>query len=74
MHEGHEPDALGDLLDADVLAGEDGAQVDLARPKQPCGPVCCRLWRSQPFGLRLGHIGHFVQNSATIKKEKGGKR
>ena len=30
MHEGHEPDALVDLLDADVLPGENGAEVDLA--------------------------------------------
>ena len=30
MHEADEPDALVDLFDADVLAGEDRAEVDLA--------------------------------------------
>ena len=30
MHEGHEPDSLGDLRDADRLAGKSMAQVDLA--------------------------------------------
>ena len=30
VHKGHEPDFLCDLLDADILPGEDGAQVDLA--------------------------------------------
>ena len=28
VHEADEPDFIGDLLDADLLAGEDGAQVD----------------------------------------------
>jgi len=30
LHEADQPDAVGDLLDADQLAGEHGAQVDLA--------------------------------------------
>ena len=30
MNEADEPDAVGDLLDADQLAGEHGAQVDFA--------------------------------------------
>ena len=29
IHEGHEPDALVDLFDADILSSEDGADVDL---------------------------------------------
>ena len=39
MHEGHEPDALVGLLDADVLAGEDGAEVDLAFAKADTATV-----------------------------------
>jgi len=34
MHKSHEPDALVDLLYADVLAGEDGAEVALDLPRQ----------------------------------------
>ena len=30
VHEADEPDALVDLHDAEILAGEDGAEVDLA--------------------------------------------
>ena len=30
MHEADEPDAVGDLLDADQLPGKHGAKVDLA--------------------------------------------
>ncbi|PYR34296.1 MAG: hypothetical protein DMF89_16055 [Acidobacteria bacterium] len=33
LHEGDEPDALADLRHADVLAGEDVAEVDLASPE-----------------------------------------
>jgi hypothetical protein len=33
VHEGDEPDFIAHLLDAHVLAGEDGAQVDLALAK-----------------------------------------
>jgi hypothetical protein len=28
VHEGHQPDLLADLLDADVLAGEHRAEID----------------------------------------------
>ena len=30
MHEGHEPDLLADLLDADALSREDHTEIDLA--------------------------------------------
>ena len=30
VHEADEPNLLADLLDADALAGEDGAEIDLA--------------------------------------------
>ena len=30
VHEGHEPDPLRDLRDADVLVGEDTAEIDFA--------------------------------------------
>ena len=30
VHEGHEPDFLGDFLDADRLAGEGVTEIDLA--------------------------------------------
>ena len=30
LHKADEPHLLGDLLDADVLAGEDGAEIDFA--------------------------------------------
>ena len=30
VHEADEPDFVGDLFDADVLAGEDLAEIDLA--------------------------------------------
>ena len=30
VHEGHQPDFIGDFLDADVLTGKDRAEVDLA--------------------------------------------
>ena len=30
LHKGDEPDFIAHLLDADVLAGEDGAEIDLA--------------------------------------------
>ena len=30
FHKADEPDFIADLLDADVLAGEDGAEIDLA--------------------------------------------
>ena len=30
VHQAHQPDFIADLLDADVPAGEDRAQVDLA--------------------------------------------
>jgi hypothetical protein len=30
VDEGHQPDLLGDFLDADILAGKDLTQVDLA--------------------------------------------
>ena len=33
VHESDEPDALVDLLDAHVLAGEHGAEIDLAPAK-----------------------------------------
>ena len=33
MHEADQPDALGDFPEADVLAGEDCAEVDLAAPE-----------------------------------------
>ena len=33
VHQGHEPGAVADLLDADLLAGEDGAEIDLAPPE-----------------------------------------
>jgi hypothetical protein len=30
LHKAHQPHPVADLLDADVLAGKDGAEVDLA--------------------------------------------
>ena len=32
VHEAHQPDLLGDLLDADVLSGEHLTEIDLATP------------------------------------------
>jgi len=42
VHEGDEPNAVVDLLDAEGLAGEDGREVDLlAVPEGPAAaPVC----------------------------------
>jgi len=34
MHEGDEPNPVADLFDADVLTGEDSAEIDLRRLKQ----------------------------------------
>jgi len=33
VHKTRQPDFIADLLDTDVLSGEDGAQVDLATPE-----------------------------------------
>jgi hypothetical protein len=32
LHKAHQPHLVADLLDADVLAGEDRTQIDLAAP------------------------------------------
>jgi hypothetical protein len=32
LHKAHQPHLVADLLDAHVLAGEDGAEIDFAAP------------------------------------------
>ncbi len=39
VHEADEPNLLADLLDADALAGEDGARIDLL-PVEADAPAC----------------------------------
>jgi hypothetical protein len=39
MHEADEPDALADLLDADILTGEHEAEIDL--PAVEADPPAC---------------------------------
>jgi hypothetical protein len=39
MHEGDEPDFIAHLLDPHVLAGEDGAEIDLSAPEADAAAV-----------------------------------
>jgi hypothetical protein len=51
VHEADEPDLVGHLLDADVLAGEHGAEMDLLPPEaDPAGEICAYLTRALQSG------------------------
>jgi hypothetical protein len=48
VHEANEPNAVLDLLDADLLAGEDVAQIDLGPLKQirpQCVTMTLQSWQ-----------------------------
>jgi hypothetical protein len=56
VHEGHEPDAFGDLRDADVLAGEDAAEIHFsAFEADPATAGDAIVWSEKRRRLRPSH-------------------
>jgi hypothetical protein len=40
VHKADQPDFIADLLDADVLAGEQGAEIDLSASEADTATLC----------------------------------
>ena len=59
IHEADEPNLLADLLDADALAGEDGAEIDLLAIEGAAAPGD----RGAAFGSDQGKCGRAAVSS-----------